>query len=200
MTRPIIQEALTLIKRTETCQLHAYHGGADDEKVLTIGYGHVIKPDDCLVSPITQEIADKLFEKDVADHAQFIQGDIGNNVVLDDFVFGSLASFCYNNGARALRAAPSVREPMQHGALAYGLLRMFLFCRSGGQYRDGLFYRRLTEMVLALDHVLVEKPSECVAAKALMERLAKHGDVSYMTNYFATHHRKDLCPSCKKHS
>ncbi|MBX9937666.1 MAG: hypothetical protein K2Y32_00350 [Candidatus Obscuribacterales bacterium] len=199
MTRDLIPEAKRLITGVEKCALVPYQGKADPPGVLTTAWGHVIKPHEKhLLKPITQEVADELFRKDVEDHIKYIQGDIGMSVELDDWVFGASGSLAYNNGPRVFLSAPSIVNPMRAGDIKKGVLAFWKFCKSGKplQYRDGLFYRRLQEMVLALDHVLVKKPDDCREANALIAQLAKHGDVTEMRTFFHKNHVKRLCRVC----
>lgn len=200
-TRDLIAPAKQLISGVEKCALVPYQGAADPPGVLTTGWGHVIKAHEPhLLKPITQEQADALFRADVEEHIKYIQSDIGSKVVLDDWVFGAFGSFAYNNGPKIFAAAPSIVNPLRAGKLKEGVLNMWKFCKSGKplKYRDGLFYRRLQEMVFALDRTLVAKPDHCKQANTLIVRLAKHGDVTAMRSFFYANHRKELCIVCRK--
>lgn len=200
MSRPVIEPAQKLVRGTEKLALKWYQGKADPPNVLSIGYGHVIGlSESYLKAGITQEKAEQLFANDLASHSKFIEGDIKPKFPLDDFVFGACASLAYNNGARVFTNAPSITGPLRTGDVKRGVLAFWKFCKSGVplQYRDGLFYRRLVEMHLALRHVLVTKPDECKAARTLMNGLAEFGNISEMVEYFNSHHRKDLCVTCK---
>lgn len=206
MSRPLITEGKCLISGAETCQLKPYQGGADPVGTWTIGWGHVIGPaEKYLMAGITQAKADAMFAADVESHIKFIQSDIGAKVVLDDFVFGACASLAYNNGARVFAGAPSIVGPMRAGHIKEGVLNFYKFCNSGNPlvYRDGLFYRRLVEMHLAIRHVLVTKPYECKGARKLIDGLAvataspaEAGNLVEMRKFFNTHHVKRLCPTC----
>lgn len=201
MSRILIPEGVKLIRGTEKRSLTAYQGGADPKGVLTIGDGHVIKKgEEHLLKGITNQQADELFSRDCASHFEHIQSDIGAKVVLDDYVYAAFASLAYNNGARTFLGAPSIVDPLRKGDLKAGVLAMWKFCKSGKplQYRDGLFYRRLIEMYLALSHKLVQKPDECVAARTLMAKLSLYGNTGPMVAHFDRNHRKDLCITCSK--
>lgn len=50
----------------EGCVLHPYHGVKDLPDVMTIYYGHVIRPEDNIVPPYTQAKADYWLGKDTA--------------------------------------------------------------------------------------------------------------------------------------
>lgn len=196
--RTVIPQALNLIARTEKLSLKAYQGKADADDVWTIGYGHVIRASEFQFREgITAEKAGQLFAADVASHSKFIQEDVGIKVTLDDWIYGALASLCYNVGPRTLLGAPSIVNKLREGKINEGVLNMYKFSISDKQYRDGLFYRRLTEMVLALRHKLVVKPYECNGARELIKQLAAFGSVKDMEAYFAKNHRKDLCASCQ---
>lgn len=199
--RIVIDPAKTLITGVETCALSPYQGEADPPGVLTTAWGHVIKPGEKhLLKPITRAQADALFEADMREHTKYIQADIGAKVVLDDWVYGAFASFAYNNGPRVFLNAPSIVNWLRDGDIKRGVLNMYKWNKSGKplKYRDGLFYRRLQEMVLALDHVLVKKPDDCREANDLIVRLAKHGNVSDMRTAFHTLHVRSLCRLCSK--
>ena len=61
------QEGLALIKKFEGCRLESYRCSAN---VLTIGYGHtggVLETD-----VITQDVADKLLEQDIAKFEKYV--------------------------------------------------------------------------------------------------------------------------------
>jgi GH24 family phage-related lysozyme (muramidase) len=201
MTRELIKPAKQLISGVEKCALIPYQGGADPEGVLTTGWGHVIKSNEPhLLKPITQEQADALVQRDIESHTKYIQSDIGAKIVLDDWVFGAFASLAYNNGPRTFSSAPSIVGPLRQGNVKKALLAMWKWNKSGKplKYRDGLFYRRLQEMVFALDRTLVPKPDHCKQANALIVRLAQHGDVTEMRTFFHANHRKELCLVCQK--
>lgn len=197
--RAVIEPALKLIKGTEKTVLKPYEGEADEKGVWTIGTGHVIRPgEEWMMEGITEAQAQEIYARDVAIHSKWIQIDAGPKVVLDDFVYGALASMCFNVGPRTLTIANSITSRFRAGDIKGGVLNMYKFSLSGKPkiYRDGLFYRRLAEMVLALDHEFVPKPDNCKQAAPLFVRLAKHGDIKPMKAYFAARHRKDLCKAC----
>jgi hypothetical protein len=94
---------------------------------------------------------------------------------------------------------------MRAGHIKEGVLNFYKFCNSGNPlvYRDGLFYRRLVEIHLAIFHVLITKPYECKGALKLMDGLAvataspaEAGNLVEMRKFFNTHHVKRLCPTC----
>ncbi len=191
--RPVIPEALKLIQRTEKRWLKPYQGGADKPGVITIGDGHVISPgEQWMLKGITAAQADEIFAKDVAKHAEHIEQEAG--VPLDDYEYGALASFYYNLGPHALLIAPSVTTLLKAGKKREAFWKLYQFCNSDSQYRDGLFYRRLTEIALALTKKLVAKPDNCVQARQHMADLKLPPVVE---GFFSRKHRKDLCQVCK---
>lgn len=198
MPRVVIAQALSLIKRTETCQLHEYHGKADPRGVMTVGFGHVEKPGEHL-AVITQQQADELFAKDVASHVQFIQHDVGDQVVIDDWMYGALASFCYNLGPRILHPANSITMQLRAGRPKLAALNFYKYSNADKRYCDGLFYRRLTESALAILHSLVPKPDDCREALALVKQLQVGGPVQPLIDFFSQHHHKESCRVCKHH-
>ena len=197
--REVIEPALKLIQRTEKRSLVAYQGKADKPGVLTIGDGHVIRPgEEWMKKGITNEQADAIFAADVAKHSEFIQTDVGAKVPLNDFEFGALASFCYNLGPRALRSAPSVVNFMRNGEKEKGLMNMYKFNISDKKYRDGLFYRRLTEIYLALKKKLIAKPEDCLEAISILKDLHTVTDTKAALELFSRNHVRTLCRSCSR--
>ena len=213
MPRAVIPEAIELTARTEVLVINRktgmcfpYHGRADAPGVLTIGQGHVIRlPEEkWMLKGITRKQALDIFAQDVASHSQYIQKDIGDDVKLNDWVYGALASFCFNLGERILSLGgaygkpPTVTLLLREGEVNQAMLSIYAFSNADGEYVDGLFYRRLTEIMLALGHKLVDKPSQCQQAYALIKQLSKFGSVDAMTTYFQKHHVKRLCLWCSK--
>lgn len=206
--RPVIPQAIELIKQTEGLVVgpdglcHPYEGRADAKGVLTIGYGHVIQPHERhLLAGITQQQAENLLANDVAKHAQYIQADVGDNVEIDDWLYGALASFCFNLGARILKSQRcSISALLRKNKRTDAIFRMSLYCRSDNIYRDGLFYRRLTEMWLALAHELISKPISCKEAKKLIAQMVQYGppQADTLFRFFSNNHRQDLCVICKR--
>lgn len=197
--REVIKPAIDLIHRTEKCSLTAYQGKADKPGVLTIGYGHVIGPgEEWMKKGITQEQADAIFAADVAEHSKHIQADVGAKVPLNDFEYGALASFCFNLGPRALTTAPSVVNFMRNGEKEKGLMNMYKFSISNKKYRDGLFYRRLTEIYLALKKKLIAKPEDCLEAISLLKDLHTVTDTKAALEYFGRNHVRYLCRHCSR--
>lgn len=197
--REVIEPAVKLIQRTEKRSLVAYQGKADKPGVLTIGDGHVIRPgEEWMKKGITNEQADAIFAADVAKHSEYIQTDVGAKVPLNDFEFGALASFCYNLGPRALRSAPSVVSFMRNGEKEKGLMNMYKFSISDKKYRDGLFYRRLTEIYLALKKKLIDKPDDCLEAISILKDLQPVTDTKAALEYFGRNHVRYLCRHCSR--
>ena len=203
-TRIVIPQAVQLIRRTEVLKIdpdgicRPYQGKADKKGVLTIGIGHVIGcGGEWMHKGITREQAEDLFAKDIARHSEFIQADV--NAPMDDWEYGAFASFAFNLGPRIFATA-SLAKQFREGMKELAICRMHEFSNSDGQYRDGLFYRRLTEITLALMHKLVKKPDNCTEARKLMNDLldAGHRPIRAAMDFFERKHRKDLCPACKQ--
>ncbi len=209
--RKVIPEAVELIKRTEKLAIDAdgvcrpYQGGADKKGVITIGYGHVIGANEKhLLSGIYRGQAELLFVADVIEHSKHIQLDVGAKVVLSDWLYGMFASFCFNNGPHALADrikngkpyTPTITVLLRAGKPVEAVSRLYEFCNSDGQYRDGLIYRRFTEMYLGLTGVLVKKPDNCKEAYALMTKLTALCPMSDAGAFFARKHVKEKCPTC----
>lgn len=197
--RHLIPQALTMIQGEEKTALTPYKGGADKKGVVTIGVGHVIGPgDQWMMHGLTPRQAQDIFSKDVARHCHTIQSDIGHDVPLDDWEYGALASFCFNLGARILTQAPSITSPIKAGLKHAGFLAMYKFSKGGRlEYEDGLFYRRLVEIVFAIEKKLIVQPHVCTLAIAVIDSLKPYGDTTEMSVYFASHHNRRTCNVCK---
>lgn len=213
--RQVIPAAVKLVRTTEVLVAdpdgicRPYHGKADPDGVWTIGIGHVIgRGEDHLKNGITRLQAEELFARDLAEHSMFIQSDIGANVKISDWVFGAFASFAFNNGPRIFAPqvrikdgkpctyTPTITRLMRAGDVKGAIAKMHEYVNSAGQYRDGLFYRRIQEQWLACTGQFTKKPDNCKEAHILMNKLAAHIDVSEQKLFFARKHRKEFCPTC----
>ena len=92
----ISQEGIALIKKFEGCELKAYMCAAD---VLTIGYGHTETVHENM--KITQDVADKLLEKDVKNFEKHVNDLV--EVDLDQNQFDALVAWTFNLGPTNLK-------------------------------------------------------------------------------------------------
>jgi GH24 family phage-related lysozyme (muramidase) len=161
-----------LIKNYESCPVdkfgicRPYQGKADPEGVLTIGWGHkILKGEEKLLKGITRQEAEDLLHKDIKKHSDRIL--IAVKVPINQGQFDSLASFQFNLGAHILetgnRGKPTTLLKELNSKNYNGAAFQFhRFCNSAGKYRDGLFYRRLTETYLFInEELLMINSSNC---------------------------------------
>ena len=91
------------IKKYESCVLTAYK--LKGEKRYTIGYGHVIYEDD-IPHKISQEYADKLFDKDMDKfnvHVRELLSELDHRFIYTQSFVDGLTSLTYNCGPDGVR-------------------------------------------------------------------------------------------------
>lgn len=91
-----------LIERFEGLVLHAYR---DVAGILTIGYGHVVRPGDPII--VTQAEADALLSNDLRVAESAVNSCV--TVVLEQYQFDALVSFTFNVGTGALVTSTLLR-------------------------------------------------------------------------------------------
>lgn len=87
------ERGLALIKESEGLRLSTY---LDAVGKPTIGYGHLIRPGETFNGPISQQQAEALLRKDLADTEQGIAKAV--RVSITQGQFDALASFVFNLG------------------------------------------------------------------------------------------------------
>lgn len=148
-----------LIKSFEKLRLKSYHGEADREGIVTIGWGHVLtghevpdlfKPGDVMSTvTITEQQAEQLFKNDVE---KFVTGvnmrlDAAKRKNMTDDQFGAFVSFAYNVGLSNFNAS-KVRSTFNFGNTSDVPPLFGHFISSNGQVVDGLIRRRAAEAAL----------------------------------------------------
>ena len=134
------QEGLELIKKFEGCRLEAYRCSAN---VLTIGYGHtggVLETD-----VITQDVADKLLEQDIAKFEKYVNVNVA--VELNQSQFDALVAWTFNLGVGNLRQSTMLRK-LNEGDYQSVPSEMNRWNKAGGKTLDGLIRRRKAEGLL----------------------------------------------------
>ncbi len=138
------QAGIELIKRFEGFSSKPYLCLGN---ILTIGYGHVIQPNERFIS-ITEEEAERLLKADLYKAEKSVLRLI--NVPLTDGQFDSLVSFTFNLGGGALQRS-TLRMRLNRGEpkeeVAYEFLKWIY---AGGRPIKGLLRRREAEMALFL--------------------------------------------------
>jgi lysozyme len=143
----ISEAGLHLIRTFEGCRLHQYLCPAGKP---TIGYGHVIHPDDGIASPITIAQAEELLLEDLRPVAHYV-GALKN---ITQSRFDALCSFAYNVGIGALDKS-TLRRKLRDGLVAGAADELLRWCYYTGPHGDRLFStglqrRRLAERELFL--------------------------------------------------
>ncbi len=135
------EKARKLIKESEGLRLVSYY---DLAGVLTIGYGHTGK-DVTYGMKITEDEAEKLFEKDLE---KFSQG-VAKRVLVDinENQFSALVSFAYNVGLGALQGS-TLLKLLNEGKDCSNEFGKWI--RSDGRVLPGLIKRRELEKKLFL--------------------------------------------------
>jgi len=147
MTKPINNEALSLIMRWEGCKLTAYK---DVIGVWTIGYGHTSMAGPPYVKAgmkITQKEADDILRGDLIKYIDAV--DKAVKVPVSENMRGAMVSLCYNIGPGAFSKSSLVKK-VNAGDVA-GAANAFLSCKkAGGKAIQGLLNRRHDERKLFL--------------------------------------------------
>jgi lysozyme len=97
--------ALRMIRSFETFEPVAYH---DMVGVLTIGYGHAIKPGEVFPHTITREFAEGLLMRDCEEKMAGIVRVLA--VRLREFEMDAVLSFAFNLGISALEGSTLLRK------------------------------------------------------------------------------------------
>lgn len=147
MTKPINNDALSLIKRWEGCKLTAYR---DIVGVWTIGYGHTSRAGPPTVKAglvITQDEAGEILKKDL-----IVFMDVVDNVVkvpVNENMRGAMVSLCYNIGPGAFSESSLVRK-LNAGDVSGAADAFLSWKKAGGRDVQGLLNRRHDERKLFL--------------------------------------------------
>lgn len=143
--RVVNQAGLDLIKHFEGFRATPYicSGGK-----RTIGYGHVIQPNERLVN-IDREIGEVILKQDVRHFAEHVKALV--TVPLNDNQFAALVSFAFNVGAGRLKTSTLLRL-LNSGDYEGAADQLPRWRRAGGHVMPGLVRRRKAERELFLRH------------------------------------------------
>jgi lysozyme len=135
-------EGLELIKTSEGFRDHVYR---DVAGFPTIGYGHLLKPNESFPIGITESQAAAILAGDVQQAEQAVSRLV--KVALAQGQFDALVDFCFNLGAGRLAASTLLRElnAGQHDIAAQQLLS---WDHAGAAVNSGLKARREAELKL----------------------------------------------------
>ncbi len=143
--RHISQAGLDLIKQFEGGSAKPYRCPAG---MMTIGYGHVIRPGESFPSEgISREQAEMLLKQDVGRAERAVLRLI--NVPLTEGQFDALVSFAFNLGEGALQRS-SLRRKVNRSEHAEVPPELLKWCWAGGRRLPGLLRRRVAEAAIYL--------------------------------------------------
>ena len=150
-------EGLELIKKSEGFRDRVY---LDVAGFPTIGYGHLIKPNESFPGGIAEPQAAAILAGDVRDAEQAVSRLV--RVALTQGQFDALVDFCFNLGAGRLAGSTLLRKlnAGHHDAAAQQLLA---WDHAGGAVNSGLKARREAELQLWISGEPAE-PSKTIAA------------------------------------
>ena len=136
----ISTEGIALIKKFEGCKLESYKCAAG---VWTIGYGStkLITQD----MSITQDEAEKLLIKDIAEFEEFVLE--ASEMPLSQHQFDALVSWTFNLGPSNLRASTMLKV-LNKGEYEDVPAQIKRWNKAGGKVLDGLIRRREAEALL----------------------------------------------------
>jgi lysozyme len=134
-------QGLQLIQRFEGFSPVPY---ADVAGIMTIGYGHAVRPDESFEG-ITEQEAAELLKNDVCTAERAVMRFI--STALQPYQFDALVSFTFNLGAGALQRS-TLRGKINRGEHEEvpGELKKWIW--SGGRRWPGLLRRRIAEGML----------------------------------------------------
>lgn len=150
-------EGLELIKKSEGFRDRIY---LDVAGFPTIGYGHLIKPNESFPDGIAEPHAAAILAGDVRDAEQAVSRLV--RVALTQGQFDALVDFCFNLGAGRLADSTLLRElnAGHHDAAAQQLLA---WDHAGGAVNSGLKARREAELELWISGEPAEPPKTIAA-------------------------------------
>jgi len=133
-------EGIALIKKFEGCRLESYKCAAG---VPTIGYGSTKLVE--MGMTITQEGAEELLLKDIAEFEEFVLE--ASEMPLSQHQFDALVSWTFNLGPSNLRASTMLKV-LNKGEYEDVPAQIKRWNKAGGKVLDGLIRRREAEALL----------------------------------------------------
>jgi len=133
-------EGIALIKKFEGCRLESYKCAAG---VLTIGYGSTKLVE--MGMTITQEGAEELLLKDIAEFEEFVLE--ASEMPLSQHQFDALVSWTFNLGGANLNASTMLKV-LNKGEYEDVPAQIKRWNKAGGKVLEGLIRRRKAEALL----------------------------------------------------
>ena len=136
--------AIEFIKRKEVLRLKVYDDAAGH---ATIGWGHLVKSNECFTLDITKAEAEKIFTEDIVHAEGVVQSAV--EVGLTQGQFDALVSFVFNLGERHFQESTVLRRVNagDHLGVPFALI---MWNRAAGKTLRGLLIRRLEESLIYL--------------------------------------------------
>ena len=133
---------LQLIRQSEGFRDRVYNDVAGNP---TIGYGHLVRPNESFPNGITEDQANSILDEDVLQAEQTV--NLLVKVALTQGQFDALVDFVFNMGAGRFAGSTLLRDLnlAQYGAAAEQLI---LWDHAGGAVVAGLKARREAEVAL----------------------------------------------------
>lgn len=142
-------EGLEILKELEGFRSNTY---LDRAGKPTIGFGHLIRPYDRFLSPITRELASAVLREDVAEAEDAINSLV--TIPLKQNEFDALTLFVYNVGRGALKGSTTLKviNTGDRDRVPKWLMKwVYVTIEGGAKLRsDGLENRRKREVELWL--------------------------------------------------
>lgn len=138
------REGIELIKGFEGLRLSKYQ---DVVGKWTIGYGHLILPNESFPNPLTEKQAEDLLRKDLATSEAGVTRQV--KVKLSQQQFDALVSFTFNLGAGNLQSSTLLKK-LNAGDYSGAADELLRWNKAGGKEVAGLTRRRAAERKLFL--------------------------------------------------
>ncbi|CAK0768518.1 lysozyme [Gammaproteobacteria bacterium] len=133
------QAGIELIKRFEGLRLRVYRDAAG---LLTVGYGHLLKPGEKFAAGITEKQAELILVADLVSSEEAVRKWV--DVALTQGQFDALVSFVFNVGVGSFRGSTLLRK-LNAGDVAEAAGEFGRWNKAGGKVVEGLVRRRVVE-------------------------------------------------------
>ena len=128
----VSDKGIEFIKREEGLRLTAYDDIAGN---ITLGYGHLVQPDDDLALTITEEEAEKILRVDLEESEHSVDSLV--KVPLEQHQFDALSSWTFNLGHGNLKRSTLLKK-LNAGLYSEVPKQMLRWVYAGDQNQDGV--------------------------------------------------------------